>query len=412
MKVLCVDRRPLEDAGARWVNGVPGWMFDESDVPRPTGDELIGAGHAFHLVAGHGPERVVLRGLDLLEVDMRLLVARLQQMARDAGAELRGGVRVRKFDGTRLDTGDGEIRARWYVDASGLAGARLLWQPPVDRRDVCAAGMEVRATRDAAAARAFFRKNEVTPGDTLCFSGIAGGYSIVNVRMLDDERISILTGSIPADGWPSGHDLVQQFATEHAWVGDLIFGGQRALPLRRPYDRIALGPVALLGDAGCQVFSAHGSGIGAGMLAAKLLADALAAGRSPHSWAVAWMREHGATHAAYEVFRKLSQDLAPDEVHTLIGHGLLEEHSVRASLEQRMPRPRARTLPGQIAGAVRAPRLAARLARALAKMVQVRVHYQRYPEDRAALPQWSRETARLFDDKPDPVPDKGLLPEG
>src|SRR5687768_10240773 len=119
MKVLCVERRPLEEAGARWVNGVPGWMFDASEIPRPRGDELIGTGHPFHLVAGYGPERVVLRDLDLLEVDMRLLVARLQQMARDAGAELRGGVRVRKFDGTRLDTADGEIRAKHYVDASG-----------------------------------------------------------------------------------------------------------------------------------------------------------------------------------------------------------------------------------------------------------------------------------------------------
>jgi flavin-dependent dehydrogenase len=240
---------------------------------------------------------------------------------------------------------------------------------------------------------------------------VAGGYSIINVRMLDDERISILTGSIPADGWPSGHELVQQFAADHGWVGETIFGGQRALPLRRPYDRLALGSVALLGDAGCQVFSAHGSGIGAGMIAARMLADTLGAGRPLHRWAVDWMREHGATHAAYEVFRKLSQDLDLDEVRALIAHGLLDEHSVAASLDQRMPRPRVRALPQQLAGAARVPRLAARLARALAKMIQVRAHYQRYPEDRAELAQWGREAARLFDDKPDPVPDKGVLPE-
>lgn len=411
MKVVCLDRRPLDDAGARWVNGVAGWMFDAAEVPRPTGDELIGTGHPFHLLGGWGPERVVVRGVDLLEVDMRLLVARLQQSARDAGAELRGGVRVKKLAGDEIETADGTIVAKYVVDASGMGGARLLGQPPVDRRDVCAAGQQVRAIRDAAAARAFFRRHEVAVGDTLCFSGIAGGYSIVNVRMLDDSRVSILTGSIPAEGWPSGHELIEKFAADHTWVGEAIFGGQRALPLRRPYDRIALGNAALLGDAGCQVFSAHGSGIGSGMIAARMLADALAAGRGLHAWAVAWMREHGAMHAAYDEFRKLSQTLTADEVRTLIAYGLIDESSTRAALEQRMPRPRARALPGQLAAAARLPRLAARLARTLARMLRVRAHYQRYPEDRADLAQWSREAARLTGTKPDPVPDKGVLPE-
>jgi glycine/D-amino acid oxidase-like deaminating enzyme len=55
LSVVCIERRALADAGARWVNGVAGWMFDEAGLARPSGDELIAEGGAFHLIAGFGP---------------------------------------------------------------------------------------------------------------------------------------------------------------------------------------------------------------------------------------------------------------------------------------------------------------------------------------------------------------------
>jgi menaquinone-9 beta-reductase len=81
LRVVCLEQRALDEAGARWVNGVPEWTFDESGIEPPRGEELRGRGHAFHIVSGWGPQRVVLREQELLEVDMRLLVARLQQRA-------------------------------------------------------------------------------------------------------------------------------------------------------------------------------------------------------------------------------------------------------------------------------------------------------------------------------------------
>jgi len=56
-------------------------------VPPPEGDEVRGRGGAFQMVAGRGPERIVIPASPLYGVDMRRLVARLQERAREASSE-------------------------------------------------------------------------------------------------------------------------------------------------------------------------------------------------------------------------------------------------------------------------------------------------------------------------------------
>jgi len=397
LKVVCLERRPRLEAGARWVNGVPSICFERARLARPEGDELRGDGHAFHLVAGRGPRRIVLRGHGVLEVDMRLLVRRLQDLAERAGARILDGTRVLGFDRERLATTAGEVRARWFVDASGLAGARLLDQPRVDKHDICSAAQEVRRVNDLGAARGFFERHEVVPGDLLCFTGIAGGYSIINVR-LEGDTVSLLTGSIPGDGYPSGNELIRQFTSEQTWIGEAVFGGSRAIPLRRPLDRIADERVALLGDAACQVFSAHGSGIGAGLVAARMLADALSRRGSLLAYAWEWQRKCGGTLAAYDVFRRFSQALSSDDIDRMMASGLLDERGARAGLRQELPTP-DRTLVKSLLRGVRSERnLARRLAPVLAKTAAALAVYARYPEDPARLPAWSRRAGWLFGD--------------
>jgi flavin-dependent dehydrogenase len=335
MRVACVDRRPLDGAGARWVNGVPRWMFEEAGLDEPRGAERIGYGHPFHLVAGRGPTHVVVRKHDVLDVDMRLLVARLQQGAREAGADLRGEVTAHGLEGGALSTSAGTLRARWFVDASGLAGARLLGQGRPALTDVCTAAQEVRAVRDPAGARAFFEQHEVEPLATLCFTAVAGGYSIVNVR-LEGDQVSLLTGSIPVAAHPGGARLLASFVAEQPWIGQVVFGGARAIPLRLPRE-LARGQVALLGDAGSQVFSAHGSGIGVGLVAAKQLADALVRGEGPAGYARTFWRRWGLLLGTYDVFRRFSQRLGAREVAWMMRTGVINEKSTRMALEQRLP---------------------------------------------------------------------------
>lgn len=378
------------------MNGVAASAFDDAGVPRPEGEELRGGGHAFNILSGWGPKRVVIAEHDVLDVDMRLLVARLQRLAREAGATITGGVRTGAFDGHTLESSEGTLRARWFVDATGLGGARLLRQAKVPRGDLCAAAQEVREVRDAAAARAFFARHAVRPGETLCFTGVSGGYSIVNVR-LDADHVSILTGSIPAGGHKSGRELIDDFVRDNAWVGAAVFGGARPIPLRRPLDRLASDSVALVGDAACQVFAAHGSGIGAGMIAGRMLAQALANGDGPHAYAAAWQRRYGGLFAAYDAFRRFSETLRPTDLDLLMDSGMLDPEAARAGLEQRLPDVAAASLPRTIAGLWRARRLGGGFAALGTRMAAAMALYARYPRDPARVPAWSARAARLLD---------------
>lgn len=394
LRVLCLERHPLHEAGARWVNDVPGWVFGLTGLARPQGEELLGDDVRFHLVGGMGPERVVLSGHGVLGVDMRRLVDRLQTSAEAAGAELRGEVKVHGFQGGALQTSLGELRAETFVDASGLRGLNLLGDLPVPATQLCAAAQQVRRVEDLQAARAFFERYETPVGETLCFTGVAGGYSILNLR-LEEDRISILTGSIPAAGNAPGLTITQRFVDENPWVGPMIFGGARAIPLIRPRIRVGRDRFAALGDAAGQVHTAHGSGIGQGILAARMLADALASGGGPTAYNLTWQRRFAGMLASSEVFCRFSQTLSVDDTRQLIGSGLMGEAVSREVLSQRPVLNAGAELLQSGLKMVAKPALAVRLLPTLARMGLVEAHYRRYPEDPAALPAWERTLDRI-----------------
>ena len=244
---------------------------------------------------------------------MGLLVARLQHDARAAGAVLVDEARVTSFSGTHLETTVGPFDARFFVDASGIGGAGLLPVRPVAPEDICSATQRVYAVTDVPAAEAWFRARDVIPGDTLCHTSVAGGFSIINVR-LHGDGLAILTGSIPSRGVPSGRALLEGFLSDLPWVGAQRSGGSSPIPLRRPYDVLASERVALIGDAACQVFAAHGSGISAQLVASRILAEALASGEGPLGYQTRWQRRWGGLFAAYDLFRRFSETLDADDL--------------------------------------------------------------------------------------------------
>lgn len=368
MSVLCLERRSLGEAGARWVNGVHAAAFDLADIPQPVAPEKLSKGVDFHLIAGQGPEKVVIRDHELMELDMRELVARLQTMAAAAGVVFRDETAVRAFDGATITTEHGEIRAAYFVDASGLNGVRLLDQAPVPPRDLCVAAQQVHSVRDRDAARAFCERFDARPGETLCMTGVAGGYSILNVRV-DDDHVSVLTGSIPAAGHRSGRTVLKEFVRQHDWVGDKRFGGSRAIPLGRPRSVLGRGNTALVGDAAKQVFAAHGSGIGAGMVAGRYLAESLADGRGTEGYQADWTRDFGGLFRAYDTFRRFSETLDADTLAELMRSGLMDAELTRAGLEQRMPSLTPTMLVKKVVGAIRAPSLAFEMAPIVLQML-------------------------------------------
>ncbi len=425
LRVAMVERGPLLGAGARWVNGVPPWMFDLSDIPRPTHPELRNDSGAFVLLGVSGRRHVCIEPSPVWAVDMRALVRRLQGAAVEAGAvafertrvvgvELLGGrpSRMAVSRGRRTET----LEARLFVDASGVGGVLRERVPELARAcraprppHICSAAQAVHRIADPDGARRFLEAHDARPGDVVCQIGVDGGYSIGNIA-IDAElhEAELLTGAIAGQHHRSGPRILADMVAAHPWIGEEVFGGAGAVPLRRPYDRFVAPGAALVGNAACHVFSAHGSGIGIGMVAARHLAGAVADADDPGDERVLWhyqagfMRTYGGLLAAYDAFRRMSQGLTGAEVEALLESGLLTEAGYGAGLDQRLPSPEVDDLLAIGRGALRRPMLAARVAPALAKMAPLIALYGRYPERPGRrLRLWSRAVAAIFGERPD-----------
>ncbi len=386
-EVVLLERAPLDKAGARWCTAVPGWCFSDARLARPREHELLGPEHeTMHLIAGWGPERVIVTGQDVLEVDMRLLVARLQELAACGGADLRGGVAVTGVgpDGT-VHTSSGELKASVVIDASGQSGVRR----GTPRGDLCTAVQEVRENLDPAAARAWQEQHELGPHDIACFSGVSGGFSIVNVRISDDE-VAVLTGTLPADGALPARTLQDRFISGLPFVGPVRFGGARAIPVRRPDTRLVNGAIVRLGDAAGQVYAAHGSGVGAHLVAARQLSDTLLEGGTLTDFDARWQRRWGGELAASDLFCRFSRSLGDGELSRLVAAGLLHPDLVRPSLEQREPHISPRLLAHIMRAAAREPMLAARLLPLIGQMAAARGAYRVRPDRPLRSERWPR----------------------
>lgn len=196
-----------------------------------------------------------------------------------------------------------------------------------------------------------------------------------------------------------GKAILERFADEHDWVGERVFGGSRAIPLRRPFERLTHGRVALVGDAASQVFSAHGSGIAMGLLAGRVLADALDEGRGLAGYERDFQRRFGGLLAAYDAFRRFSQTLAREDIAALMRAGLLDGSLSAAGLAQRWPSPDLPALAHKARAVVENPRLAARLGGVLAKMGALAALYAAYPSSKGRrFFAWESAVARIFNE--------------
>jgi len=394
LQVTGLEAGPLDEAGARWVNGVPAWAYDEVGLERPVAPECRSGPVPFHLVAGEGAQAPRATVTSVLEVDMRHLTARLHDAARGSGATLRAGVKVRSVEEHRVVTDDGELEANVVIDASGLTGLGLSGAPNDRPVDLCAAAQEVREVTDRGAAEAWFRSQGAEPGQVVCFTGLAGGYSILNVRF-EGGTVGLLSGSLPSEGHPAGGKLVGDFVRTHAWIGERRFGGKRAIPLRRPLEVVGWGRHLWIGDAARMVFAAHGSGIAQQLLAARLFADGLAEGLDPWAINVRWQRRHGGLLASADLLRRATQTLTQPEVAALLRDRVLSAEMSADTMAQRPSRPPLRPLLRALRGLAKHPRLARRLVPALVKGRAVEALYARYPEQPSGLGRWRRRLERL-----------------
>jgi flavin-dependent dehydrogenase len=419
--VVVLERRAEGRSGARWCNGTVAWQFERAGLEPPAPPERRAAGGTAHMISPSGAHRLTIDASPIAEVDMRALVERLRTGAEAAGADLRwnatdvelGLVRGRPTSVTATVAGEAvRFDTSLVVDAAGLGGVVRRQVPALARHcpdpspaDLCSAQQLVLAIDDPDGARTYLKEHAAEPGDAIIAVGMAGGYSTVNVNVDETlEEVAILTGSIPAAGNATGPELLNAVRDEHPWMGRTRFGGGGLIPLRRTYDRFTAPGVALVGDAACQVMPGHGSGIGFGLIAGKVLAEAVGGAADPGDPDALWryqatyLREHGAILAGYDAVRRMSVRLGPDGVEELFASGVFSPALVLPGLEQRL----GDLTPAETVAAARAlavrPHLARIVVPALAAMTIGRAIYAAYPRTRSerAFRAWSAVARTLL----------------
>ena len=425
LRVALLDARPLDRAGARWVDDVPPWMFDLAEIPRPEPPEKRCDTLPVSLLGPLGRGRVRLTR-PMWGVDMRLLTARLRAMAEEQGVLLRGSARVTgvALEGQRpvaveasVDGRRQLLRGRLLVDATGRAQSLLRrvprlsrWCPPLESADLCSAAQRVCRVADRDAARRYLQELDAGEDEIVARLGMFGGFSTRQVHLHPGlETVELLLGAIQSPGRPSGLQLLDRFAADLGWVGEEIFGGQALIPVRRPYDRLTVPGLALVGDAACQVFPAHGSGVGGGLVAARMLARNAARHVDPGCEAAGWgyqqeyQRTLGGVNAAYEAFRRAIEARSQQELEALMEQGLVPPAATLASLDQRMPRLSPAETLAVVRAATGALRVAGRMAPVLPRMEALHALYALYPRspNRPWLRTWSRMVARVGGWQPD-----------
>lgn len=431
LSVALLEQRQMGRGGARWCNGVVPWQFERAGLAVPTAPEVRSAGGTTHMVAPDGRNGFALTDSPTLEVDMRLLNDRLLGEARELGVRLfdRAGLPNAELDGPRIASVTAtaapegaaaptahRFDAPLFVDASGRAGVLrrqsptlARWCTDVEPGQMCSAAQFTYAIRDRDGAAAFLDRHGAEPGDTVDWLGFAGGFSALVISVDESlDEVGILTGTLASDEWGSGDSILDTALARHPWIGEPLFGGSGLIPLRRPYARFTAPGLALVGDAASQVFPAHGSGIGIGLIAGRMLAEAVerdGATRAdddgdPGSEQTVWdyqssfMREHGGTLAAYDALRRLSSRLGTPGVLRMFRAGLFSEATAGAGLDQTWAPPERPVLLRQARALAGDPGLAARVLPYLARAAAAHPLYARYPEaaDERDLRRWARTT--------------------
>ena len=421
LSVVLVERRPMAQGGAQWHNGVLDWQFVRAGLEPPKFPERVRHGATLHMFGPDGTRGVTVAPSPVVSADMVRLGDRLRTMALDRGATLIDGVshltvdlRAGRVVALELGGGGGigRVEAPLFVDASGRRGVLRSaspvlrgWCPAVRGDELCSASDFHLRVADPDGAKRFLERFEANPGETVGIMGSNGGFSTRSVTVSEDlDEISVLVGCLANGRYGTGPRMLAELRRDERWIGDPIMGGSGVIPLRRPYARFTAPGLALVGDAACQVFPAHGSGIGLGLIAGRMLAEAVSGAADPGAEATLWsyqaafQREFGGPLAAFDGFRRMSTALGTRGVGILVGAGLMSEQMAIAGLDQQWQTPPRSDLPAMAARLARHPALAARMVPMLLRGQLAGRMGSRYPAevDQAALARWDRNVSRLL----------------
>lgn len=413
--VALLDARSAEAAGPTWTNGVLAWQFQRAGLPDPA---TFVEHHQHHSVRMVSPDRhkiFRIASSPIVDVDMRALTAYQRTRLADAGVTVRWGTAAQTIEsdpGTsrtrRITTNNPDVptmSARLFVDATGMAATLRRKHPvlsekcpPPSKDDICRAYQYTYAVADRDQAAAFIAANELSPGEAYTRLSPSNGYSVAVLRVDPAlETAAVLVGTLAADSPLSGRDLLKMVEGEHPFLGPRLWGGGGDIPLGRTYATLGCGGVALVGDSANQVMAAHGSGIGFGLMAAKVLVEAvtryddIGSDQALHAYSSAYHREFGAILAGYDLFRRMSSRIGPTGVNRMIEADLMDAELALTGLRQELGTIPLHELPMRIRSLITNRDVARQLVPTLIRMQLARAAYRLYPAtDPHRVDRWDR----------------------
>ena len=414
IEVLLLDKRPLEEIGNNWTNGVEKSVFKKVKIAPPGSNELA-LPHKRYRLLSPGGEYVELPEVPMYEINMRPFTRRLLDEAIKAGVEFRDNALVSgpylrddKIHGVIVD---GEpILAAIVMDASGYNAAIRNNLPrssivPIDVYEqikLTAYRGQIRIEDDSVDVPSILG----IPSDiTISYGAWRGGFSILSICWHSSQRaLDILIGFDSTKYNDTAKECFDSFLKEHGLKGEFVYGGGGPIPIRRSIDVIVDDAFLTAGDAACMVIPIHGSGVASSMIAGNAAAKAVVGCIKTENvgkdvlwnYAVEYQRGRGAMMAFFDVMRMSLEILTPEETDRLVGSVMTPEDII-SGLEARLPKINLFTIIFRIKS-LRHPKTVMRLFTVGKVAYKVKSHYKKYPRFYSArrLKRWQSELNRIL----------------
>jgi flavin-dependent dehydrogenase len=422
-KVLVLDRRSQDSVGRSLRVSIEETVFAEAGLDPPEPPEQISAPLSREYISPDGETSLKLDNVPLVSVDLRALLSRMVAEAEDIGVEfifestvtgpLTAGDKIEGIVGSSADGRLLELSAPLTVDATGIAGAlrhglekSFDMEIEIDPSDVINAWQESREI-DRDAVMELVSNDRIRPQTNVCRTGFTSTFSLFSIYVdLDDDRVDINVALPHSSRYKTARQLCSEYVESHAWIRELISAGGGVIPVRRPLSSFVANGMACVGDAACQTFPMHGSGVGNSLAAGAILARAadraLETGdTSRHalwSYNVEYMQERGAAQANADLLRHFVLTMDQDELSVMFDTGIISEDGILGSLEGLPLKLPLSSIASSLPGIIIKPRLAARLAllgRDINKMLRL---YSEYPDrhNPETFKEWQSETEEIF----------------
>ncbi|MDY6797042.1 MAG: NAD(P)/FAD-dependent oxidoreductase [Actinomycetota bacterium] len=431
-KVLILESREEGEVGGKVsFDSVTPNIFEELDIPAPSGEELDEEGRYLKVVSPDKTSWVEFEVPNYL-VHRGLLGKRLLGYAQEAGAEFREECKVTGpilreggVAGVICEIGGKteEIEARVTADCSGFFAVVRIKLPPeifppyrLARENVVAAYREIRPKIDVWT----HCPPDNYPG-YFDFLGYHGGYLWIVREKEHFWNVGI--GVLDLPDTPSAMKQVREFCDANPGVGDDIvkqgYGNSPYISLAGGLPRSVADGFMAVGEAAWQVCPATGYGVYGGMKAGSLAGPvaaraALAGDCSTEAlwpYEVQWKRGYGSDFAFLDVLRKLVQSSSNEELDYLMKHGVLGAKELGAGWNTYTFTQGLGERLGKLARGWRRPSLLTRFSRGLNIARHLEAHSKAFPERPEDFKEWAAKRKELYDNLHD-ILDIELHPGG